>query len=129
MKRWQRLVDRWTELVFRERYSEFNPKTRVLRLLEEVMELAQAENVTVEEAEIIKKQVWGRPTGEPNQELGGVMVCAAGYAAAAGLDLSKAFWSEMERIMDPVIMEKVRHRNLEGDKIGFSKTLPEGSGG
>lgn len=122
MKLWQRFADRWTHLVFRDRYKDITPKIRVLRILEEAMELAQAEHITEDEVDIIKRQVYDKPIGIPKQELGGVLVCLAGYAATADMDLETCFFDEFERIMDPEIMEKVRKRNLEGDKIGFDKT-------
>jgi NTP pyrophosphatase (non-canonical NTP hydrolase) len=121
MKTWQRLVGRWTELVFRDRFAEVTPRIRVMRLLEEALELAQAEDVPVTDAIIILNQVYDRPKGEPSQELGGVVITLANYAETAGLDLEEAFYSEFTRIMDPAIMEKVRKRNLDGDKIGFAK--------
>ncbi len=52
------------------------------------------------------------------------MVCVTAYADCAGLDCEEAFYAEFERIMDPKMMEKVRFRNLEGDKIGFAKPTP-----
>lgn len=123
MKIWQRMVKRWSLLVFRERYTEITPKIRVLRVLEEAAELAQAEGVTEEEFDHIKRQVFGKPPGEWNKELGAVLICLAGYASTRNADLEWEFWNEFERIMDPGIMEKVRKRNLEGDKIGFVKKL------
>jgi NTP pyrophosphatase (non-canonical NTP hydrolase) len=94
----------------------------MLRVVEEVLELAQAEAVTPAEITIILYQVYGKPEGALHQELGGVMTTLAAYAATANLDLETAFWDEFERIMDPQIMEKVRTRNLAGDKIGFKKS-------
>lgn len=122
MKLWQRLTWRWTELVFGDRIKEAStPRVRVLRLLEEVLELTQAEAIPEADVLTVIRQVYDKPPGEPERELGGVMITAAGYADAAGYDLEEAFWSEFERIMDPVKIEKVRHRNLEGDKIGMRK--------
>lgn len=125
MKIWQRLMKNWSKLVFRERYIDITPKIRSLRCLEEMMELCQTENVSEEEIDIIKRQVYDKPKGEPLQELGGVMTTLAGYACTRDFDIEEAFWSEYERICDPVIMEKVRNRNLAGDKIGFEKTNAE----
>jgi len=121
LKIWGRVMNSWTKLVFRERYGEITRKIKVLRLLEEVMELAQAEDVSAEEALIIRNQVWNKPKGECTQEMGGVLTCLAGYAALADMDLEECFWAEYTRIIDPAIIEKVRYRNLEGDKIGFDK--------
>ena len=121
MKIWQRLVQRWSFLTFREHSSRITPRIRMFRLLEETLELSQAEGVDLADVYTIVDQVYSRPTGQPHQELGGVIVCAVAYAACAGYDLEEAFWSEFERIMDPAMMEKVRTRNLSGDKIGMQE--------
>ncbi len=118
---WSKLMSRWSQLVFRDRYKDITPHIRSLRALEEMMELCQAEGVTAEEVYIIKNQVFSRPKGEVEQELGGVLTTISAYAATRYLNIEDIFYSEFTRIMDPVIMEKVRTRNLEGDKIGFEK--------
>lgn len=117
----EHLMDRWSKLVFRERHIEITPKIRALRALEEMIELAQAEDITIEELNIIRDQVYNKPKGIALHELGGVMVTIAGYASTVKFGMDEAFWMEFQRMMDPVIIEKVRHRNLEGDKIGFNK--------
>lgn len=121
MKIWQDYMARWSECVFSERNSEITPLIRVLRVLEEAIELAQAEGVHIEELNTIRDQVYSKPAGLPSQELGGVLVTLAGYASTTKYDLEIAFWEEALRIMDPAVMEKVRKRNLNGDKIGFRK--------
>lgn len=115
----QRLLGRWSNLVFGS--IKITPRIRAMRLLEEAYELAQAEGVSELECVIIRDQVYGKPAGEPRKELGGVLTTAFAYADCADFDSSDAFWTEFERIMDPAMMEKVRHRNLAGDKIGFKK--------
>lgn len=115
------LMKNWSNIVFQERASEITPRIRVLRALEEMIELSQAEDITFEEIDIIKNQVYSKPKSEPFNELGGVMVTIAGYAATRNLSIEDAFWTEFKRMMNPEIIEKVRYRNLEGDKIGFNK--------
>lgn len=119
MRVWQRLVARWSVLVFGDRH--IHTSVRVLRLLEEVVELAQAEHVGPETVFAVVRQVYDRPRGVAAEELGGVTICLAAYAETAGMDLEEAFWDEFERIMDPAIMERVRERNLRGDKIGMQE--------
>lgn len=116
---WSRVTMRWSQLVFGEKIQALTPKVRMLRLLEETLELAQAEGVNIGEVRLITDQVFKKPPGEPYKELGGVLVTMAVYAETKGYDIDCAFWDEFERIMDPVMMEKVRKRNLEGDKIGI----------
>lgn len=120
---WSRLMNRWSRLVFRERYKDITPHIRALRLLEEVIELCQAEGATVEEIDIVKHQVLSKEKGDIYQELGGVLTTLSAYAATRNFNLEEAFFSEFERLMDPILMEKVRKRNLEGDKIGFEKVI------
>lgn len=121
MRRLQQLLHRWSDLVFGDRAKEITPHIRALRLLEEVLELCQADDVLVSEIHTIIDQVYSKPAGYRAEELGGVIICVVAYADIAGWDLEDIFYDEFCRIMDPVIMEKVRRRNLAGDKIGFIK--------
>lgn len=116
---WVRLCRRWSSLVFREHFNKITPKVRSFRLLEESVELAQAEGATREEILIIVDQVMAKEPGNPFGELGGVLICAAAYASTRDMDMDFVFMSEFERIMDPAIMDRVRNRNLTGDKIGM----------
>lgn len=116
---WQRLARRWSQLVFGEHFDRITPKIRSLRLLEEAIELAQAEGVTIDEVEIVADQVYSKPIGNPKQEVGGVIVCLTNYADTRGYNIEEEFYTEYCRILDPKIMERVRTRNLAGDKIGM----------
>lgn len=53
-KNWTRLCLRWSQIVFGENYKMLSPRVRAMRLLEEALELAQAENVLASEAETIQ---------------------------------------------------------------------------
>jgi NTP pyrophosphatase (non-canonical NTP hydrolase) len=119
MKLWQRMAARWSYLVFGEHQSRITPKIRAMRILEEAIELAQAEGVTGKELRVIAAQVYSKSPGDPMKELGALMVTAANYAEQIGADLEEAFWLEYERILDPEIMARVRQRNLNGDKLGL----------
>jgi NTP pyrophosphatase (non-canonical NTP hydrolase) len=92
---------------------------RAMRLLEEATELAQAEGVGELEATLIVKKVYSKPIGDPVKEFGGVMITAAIYAHCRGLDMEESFMKEYERIMNVKIMNRVRQRNLSGDKPGL----------
>lgn len=91
----------------------------MFRLLEEVIELAQCEQVTLDEIHTVARQVYQKPPGLAWQELGGVMITLTAYAGTRDFDLEEAWLQEFERIMDPDIMARVRQRNLSGDKIGM----------
>lgn len=118
---WSRLCLRWSQLVFGAHFDKFTPKVRAMRLLEEVIELAQAEDVDPDSVLTIFNQVYKKPKGTTWSEFGGVMVTLATYAGVKGYDLEDSFMTEFERIMDPSMMEKVRNRNLSGDKIGIKE--------
>lgn len=60
-----------------------NPGTRSLRVVEEAIELAQACNVPEVTIELCVSQVYGRPKGVINQEVGGVLMTI--YLFIAGL--------------------------------------------
>lgn len=119
MKLLQAYLARWSGLVFVGHEKKLTRKVRALRLLEEAIELAQAELVTVEEVGVIISQVYAKPPGHPVQELGGVLTTAGAYANTVGVDMEDVAWLEALRIMDPEVMNKVRNRNLGGDKIGI----------
>jgi hypothetical protein len=78
------------------------------RLLEEVLELLQAHGYDKHRVATLVQYVYGRPVGEPVQEMGGVMVTLAAFATTAGLDMDAAGETELARISQPEVMEKVR---------------------
>lgn len=63
------------------------PKTRVLRFLEEALELAQAMGIDKEKALEQVDYTYGRPIGEPAQEFGGVVFTLVAVGNALDLDL------------------------------------------
>lgn len=110
----------WSRRVFGSYYDRITPKQRALRLLEETLELVQAEGGTVREAELVLEQVFGKPVGDPFKELGGVVLCLAAYAGIRKWDFFDAFEIEYQRIQDPELMARVLRRNLPGgDKVGL----------
>ena len=69
-----------------------------MRLLEEAIELAQAEGITVEQVCDQTQHVYARPPGLPAQEAGGVAVCLYGWCAAAHIQLTEVASEELARI-------------------------------
>lgn len=104
-----RLSWSWLHLCFPEPFKT-DPRERLLRLLEEVNELAQVGNVTREEAHALVDQVHDKPVGELEQEAGGVMVTLVLVAKAMDLDLEEAWNVEHERVMQPEIIQKIRSK-------------------
>jgi len=72
------------------------------RFLEESLELVQACGCTASEAHQLVDYVYGRPVGEPSQEVGGVMVTLAALCLANGLDMHGAAEIELARIWTKV---------------------------
>lgn len=73
-------------------------KERNHRLLEEALELVQACGCTRSEARQLVDYVFGRPPGEPRQEVGGVMVTLAALCLAHDLDMHQAGEGELVRV-------------------------------
>jgi hypothetical protein len=78
------------------------------RLLEEVLELLQSGDYPPERVAALVAYTWGRPKGEPVQEVGGVMVTLAAYCIAHDLDMADAGEIELSRINQPHIIKKIR---------------------
>lgn len=95
------------------------------RFLEESLELVQALGCTASEAHQLVDYVYGRPVGEPTQEVGGVMVTLAGLCAAAGIDGASAGELELERVWAKIDairtkwLAKPKYSPLPGGKCGL----------
>lgn len=111
----QQLIGAWTRNVFG--VAMMTPHERVLRVLEEALELAQAEGLTREEATRLTDYVFARPVGNPEQELGGLGLTLVAYAESKGLSADDAEEREIHRVLsrDPAYFRK---RNLEKAAAG-----------
>jgi hypothetical protein len=78
--------------------AHMHPRERAMRLLEESIELAQAEGITAEQVARQADHVFSRPGGLAIQEAGGVAVCLLGWCAAHGLTLRDIAEWEIQRI-------------------------------
>lgn len=72
------------------------------RFIEEALELVQAGGYTAERAHALVDYVFGRPQGDINQEVGGVMVTLAAHCLAHGVDMHQAAETELARIWTKV---------------------------
>ena len=68
------------------------------RFLEEALELVQALGCSREDCLQLVEYVYGRPVGEPSQEVGGVMVTLAALCLASGLEMDGAAEIELARV-------------------------------
>ncbi len=80
------------------------------RLLEETLELLQSGDYPSERVAAMVAYTWGRPKGEPSQEVGGVMVTLAAYCLAHKLNMHEAGEAELARILRPEIIAKIRSK-------------------
>lgn len=80
------------------------------RFLEEAVELVQACGCTEDEAHALVAYVYGRAVGERAQEVGGVMVTLAALCLAQGLDMHQAGETELARITQPAMVERIREK-------------------
>lgn len=98
------------------------------RLLEEVLELLQAHGYDKARVPTLVDYVFGRPVGDPTQEVGGVMVTLAGYCWVAGLDMHAAGDAELARINQPEVMAKIRAKQEAKNALHFDTPLPGDAG-
>lgn len=91
-------------------------KERNHRFFEEAAEMVQAGGMSKEDAMILIDYVYGRPAGEIEQEVGGVMVTLAAWCLAHDIDMHECGDIELERIWTKV--ESIREKQ---------KTKPHGA--
>lgn len=96
------------------------------RFLEEALELVQACGCTASEAHQLVDYVYGRPVGEPAQEVGGVMVTLAALCLANDLDMHGAAETELARIWTKV--EQIRAKQAAKPKHSPLPETPPPSG-
>lgn len=76
------------------------------RLLEEVLELLQSGDYPRERVGAREAYVYGRPKGEPRQEVGGAMLTLAAYCEAHDIDMQAAGDAELARVWSKI--DKIR---------------------
>ena len=95
-KSYQRRVEEWLSACFPPA-ARADREERTFRFLEEALELAQSNGCSREDAIALVQYVYSRPTGQPELEVGGVMVTLAGLCAAIGLDMDASGEKELQR--------------------------------
>lgn len=91
---------------------------RGIRFLEEALEAAQAAGVPFEMALNVITYVYGRPSGELAQELGGVGITVLALANAAGLNADEEEIREAKRVLSKPL-EHFRQRNSTKNQAGL----------
>lgn len=108
----------WCIEAFGSDPDETGPRTRAMRLVEEALELAQAEGIKYDEVMLVAHVVYVRPVGEVHQEIGGVATTLMAYCASRGLSLADCERLEIERI-DKKPIEHFRRRQHEKREAGL----------
>lgn len=103
-------VTRWLVNVF-GRGALINVEERALRFGEESLELIQSLGVTQHQAEALVKQVYAKPPGDQEQELGGTTVTLAALCAITGLDADRAYRTELNRVHQPAVIAKIKAKH------------------
>lgn len=110
MINFQKVVEWWC-LACHGRERTYNKKERILRFVEESIELAQALDLSKEEVIRLVEWVYSRNKGETFQEIGGVMITIAALCTANDYDLGNAGETELTRIW--ICMDKIREKQLQ----------------
>lgn len=109
----QQRVQPWMMACFGEMIAG-DREERNHRFLEESLELVQSTGCTASEAHQLVDYVFGRPVGEPAQEVGGVMVTLAALCLANNLDMHADAETELARIWTKV--EQIRAKQAAKPK-------------
>lgn len=75
-----------------------NRAERARRMVEEAIELAQAEGLPLAEVDRLMRHVYARPPGDTRQEIAGVAITLAGLAENAGIEVADAVALEWMRL-------------------------------
>lgn len=114
VEKFQLRVQPWLLECFGEKIAD-DKIERNHRFLEESLELVQCLGCTKDEAHKLVDYVYGRPDGEPVQEVGGVMVTLAALCLANKLDMHEAGEIELARIWTKV--EQIRAKQAAKPKM------------
>lgn len=113
----QRAVLQWVGDTFGE--ANLSPKERVTRLLEEAIELAQAEGIEFDRILSVARFVYNKPAGDPIQEAGAVGVTLLAYCESRGIHADAAEQWEFDRVL-AISPEQFRERHQRKADAGIA---------
>ena len=93
----QDCVNEWMQVCFGEEISS-DVVERNHRFLEEALELVQSLGITKSDVLKLVDYTFGRPAGEPSQEVGGVMVTLAALCSTNNLQMKECGNVELKRV-------------------------------
>lgn len=94
-----------------------------MRVLEEALELAQAEGVDLATAQRVATRTFSRPVGDRKQEAAQVAVTLLAWSAGAESNLSTLIANELTRIETPEVMERIRQKQAQKFAEGVGVSL------
>jgi hypothetical protein len=97
---------------------------RASRVVEEAIELAQAEGLPMTRIERIARRVYLRPPGEPAKEAGGVMVTLLAWAVAPDLDPLALASADLDRA-EAIPLDEIRARQQAKFESGTGLPVEE----
>ncbi len=97
----QTRVDAWMDVCFGDEIKA-DRLERCDRFIEEALEFVQAAGYSADRAHALVDYTFGRPQGEINQEVGGVMVTLAAMCNTLGVDIEVAAETELVRVWTKV---------------------------
>lgn len=121
---YQHRVGEWMQACFGSEISADRVE-RNHRFLEEAVELVQANGCTQAEAHQLMDYVFARPTGELDQEIGGVMVTLAALCSASGADMAECGRAELARVWTAI--DKIRAKRAAKPKHSPLPEHPNGA--
>lgn len=110
----QTAVHTWVVATFGETCANSRME-RAQRVLEEAIELAQAEGLVIHQVYAVARHVFDKPAGYPKQEAGGVGVTLLAYCATRNFSADEAEYREFERVqkIDPGVFRA--RQNVKAD--------------
>lgn len=112
MKGFQQRVAVWCNMVFGSKVAN-DRVIRNYRFIEEALELVQSLGMSKQEVLDQVHYVFGRNIGEPDNEIGGVMITLAQLATVNNLDIDTCRVKEFVRIIDPEVVEHIKEKEAQ----------------
>ena len=122
----QSAVFHWVRATFGEPSTVASE--RVLRVLEEAIELAQAEGIPQDRVLASVEYVYRKPVGDPAQEVGGLGVTLLAYCETKGISADEEEAREFDRVVK-IDADHFRARHNKKADAGIAVRVKEGQGG